>query len=263
MKRRYLTLFLLPIALTGCSGHYAGFDAVKNQVDTIEKTKQHPYYRVIGALDFNNEVINVDATFDKQPDTKKFVPYSRYTEGFYCSKAGDSAVDDEEQVLIYGMASHSYWLRMPLKIDKINFFGTLEDGEENPTSASYVLKHLITIWMDEQGAVNPSACKAYFDLLPDGGFAVGGNAVHTKFKIDNYPYYPDPVAHPEAFEEWAAFNPLPAYKSVVDAKVNVRFEYDADGWLKKEYLQTLNYDYNVASPTQVSLISEYYYKFSN
>ena len=56
-----------------------------------------------------------------------------------------------------------------------NFYGLLEDGEENPTSASYVLTHLITIWMDGEGSANPSSCKAYYDVLPDGGFAIGGD----------------------------------------------------------------------------------------
>ena len=79
--------------------------------------------------------------------------------------------------------------------------------------------------------------------------------------IDNFPYYPDPEEHPE-IGLWDPEYPIPCYKNRVNAKVNIRFEYDADGWLRKEELSTIDYDYNVNSSSQVALKAVYGYKFS-
>ena len=43
--------------------------------------------------------------------------------------------------------------------------------------------------------------------------------------------------------------------------VNIRFEYNADGWLVKESMSSVGYNKNVASATQVSLEAIYVYEF--
>ena len=259
MKKKLLLFALLPLTLSSCASNQISLDAFKEKVNQVEETIAYPYYRVIGTLDFNGEILNINALFDKTPAADKFVPYARYNDGFYCPNAGDSI--DEEDIVIYGMASSSYWLRAPMRINKENFFVLDEDGKENITCAHYRLEHLITSFVDQEGSLNPSSCYTYFEFLPDGGFAVGGNKVHTSFKIDNYPYYPDPEAHPDIFGNWSMRNPRPAYQSSVNAKVNVRFEYNAEGWLTREYLATIDYDYRENRTSQVSLESVYSYTF--
>lgn len=266
MNKKSLLLLLLPLSLTSCGNNYVPLERILSErIININPTTEHPYYKVQGSLDFNNEVIYVDAVFDKMPTGNSYVPYARYNEGFYVARAGDNIVD-EDQVVIYGMASRSYWLRAPIKIDKENFLVYLEDGEENPTCAHYFLEHLITSWIDEEGSANPSSCWTYYEPLSDGGFAIGGNKVHTKFKIDNYPCYPDPEAHPDMFgpDVWDfEMRPRPCYESIVDSKVNVRFEYNKDGWLTKESLSTIDYDYSQSVAGQVALNAVYTYKFKD
>ena len=259
MKKKFLVLALLPIlSLTSCNGGGFGFDAFKNKIDEVSNSAEYPYYRVIGSLDFNNEIMDVDYTFDKNPGANTFVPFSRFNNGFYCEAAGDPGEDND--ILIYAMASHSYWLRAPLRIHKDNFYALTEEGKENQTSANYLFEHIITSYIFTPGA-NPSGSHVYYELLADGGFAVGGNSVHTEFVLDNYPYYPDYDTHPE-LGEWDPDNPLPCYANTVNAKVNVRFEYNANGWLVKESLSSINYDVNVTSVSQVSLQAVYTYKFA-
>lgn len=265
MKKNVVLFALLPLLLASCGKNHTNFNVFLEQIKAVPVTSDHPFYRVRGSLDFNNTYLQVDSLFNKNPNGEEYVPYARYNEGFYCPTAGDNVVDDPEDVVIYAMASHSYWLRMPLKLDGTNFLQYLEDESENPTCAHYAFTHLVTAWIDESGAANPSSCYTYFDLLPDGGFAIGGDNVHTKFKIDNYPYYPDPAAHPEIFgpDVWIFdFNPRPSYQSVVDAKVSIRFEYDKDGWLKKEELRSVDYDFSKSTDVQVACYAEYTYKFN-
>ena len=50
---------------------------------------------------------------------------------------------------------------------------------------------------------------------------------------------------------------------MVDGRFDIRFEYDKDGWLKSETLQTVDYDYRNTTDSQVSLKSIYDYKFSD
>ena len=116
--------------------------------------------------------------------------------------------------------------------------------------------------MDLDGSANPSKNNMTYEYAADGGFVFVGNAVHTNVKIDNYPYYPDYNAHPE-LGDWDEDDPLPCYKNLVNAKVNVRFEYNKDGWLVKEEMTSLGYDYNEASDAQISLVANYTYKFSD
>ena len=103
---------------------------------------------------------------------------------------------------------------------------------------------------------------AFFFINRSGGFVVGGKNVRTKVTIDNYPYYLNYAKHPE-LGEWDEFEPLPCYKSVVDGRFDIRFEYDANGWLVSETLRTHDYDYRDSTDSQVALKSVYTYKFSD
>ena len=279
MKKNALLLLIVPFLATSCTSSGVSYEKFKANIDTIEATEEHPYYRVQGVLDFNNGILDVDVNFDQNPAGDTWVPYARYNEGFYCEYAGDSAAKDERNVTIFGMASRSYWLRAPLRLHKDNFFtyDTTYDAQGNPTVTTnenrtcgyFNLRRLITYWMNEPGAAQPSANKIYYEVHDDGSFAIGGNAVHTYLTIDNYPYYPDPELHPEIFDHdketgewiWEENDPRPMYKSVVDAKINIRFEYNKDGWLVREFAKSLDYDFNKASANQFYLESVYTYQF--
>ena len=64
------------------------------------------------------------------------------------------------------------------------------------------------------------------------------------------------------YGEWDPDDPLPLYyKNTVNAKVNIRFEYNKDGWLVKESMTSVDYNFNVASTSQVSLEAVYSYQF--
>ena len=258
-------LLLTPLLLTSCGKNHVSFDKLKAHIDSIEDTHEHPMYRVNGQLDFNGiitEINEEDGTFNQNPTGTSYVANARYYEGFYNVFTSDSDVEEESQVIIYAMASHSYWLRAPLRITKDNFYATLEEGDENPTCAHYFLDHLICAWLDASGSVNASKNKPYYELLSDGGFAIGGKSVRTKVVIDNYPYYQNYERHPE-LGVWDEFEPLPCYKSTVDGRFDIRFEYDKNGWLVKETLETVDYNYKKTLDSQVSLKSVYSYKFSD
>ncbi|MCQ2802476.1 MAG: hypothetical protein MJ225_02245 [Bacilli bacterium] len=262
MKKRGLLLLLVPLALVSCGDKGVSFNVLYDHILNISKSSSSPYYRVVGSLDFNNEYITVDATFDKQPKGETFVPYSRYYPGFYVESIEDL---DEEDTIIYQMASRSYWLRAPLKIDNTNFYALLDNGTVNSSCAFYNLTHIITSWMDDGIPNNPSSSFSYYKVLDNGGFAIGGNKVHSKIRFDNYPAYPDPVAHPEMFgpDVWDFdYAPLPCYQNFVDGKFNIEFVYDKDGWLISESLETIDYDFDASIATQVAMKANYFYKFS-
>ena len=260
-NKKLLSLLILPFALMSC-GKAATAESIKEKIDGISSAPLFPYYRVVGYLDFNNEVIEVDSTFDKEPSTDKFVPYSRYTDGFYCPSAStaESALGKSGTV-IYAMSSRSYWLRAPLRLHKDNYYVIDEKGKENMTCGHYIIEHIITSYKDEGGAINPSKNKMKYETTSDGGFAFVGKKSHTTFRVDNYPYYPDVSTHPE-LQEWDEEFPLPCYDNQINAKVNVRLEYNKDGWLVKESLKTLDYNYNKASASQIALEATYSYKFA-
>lgn len=254
MKKKLALFLLVPLVVTtSCSQNRVDFNTIKEMVDGIEVSAEHPYYRVLGTLDFANSITEVDEMFDQMPNGTSFVPYSRYNEGFY-NKYADYLPDAD--TVLYSMGSRSYWLRAPLKIDKENFY-VVNDNVENSTCANYLLTRIITVWIDGVGSANPSTCKVYYEKLPDGGFAIGGDKVHTKVTIDNYPCYP---YEGSMFGQWKERNPLPAYKNVADGKFNIRFEYNKDGWLKKESLYSINYNYRASTSNQVGLESRYYYQ---
>ena len=256
MKKKFLSLLLLPLVLTSCGSKGVSFAALKAQVDTLGSAPLYPYYRVIGSLDFNNEVLEVDATFDKTPSTEAVVPYARYNAGFY-----NARLDESEDAVIYGTSSRSYWLRAPLRVTKDNFYVLDDEGQEASSDAHYILSHIITSYMNESGAINPPTNKIIYELHDDGSFSYVGEKVHTEFKLDNYPYYPDPAEHPE-LGDWDEDNPLPCYNNKVNAKVNVRFDYNKDGWLVKESLSSIEYNYNNSTASQIALVAVYNYKFA-
>lgn len=260
MKKRLLSLaFSLPLILTSCNSGVT-FAKLKEKVNTIEKSSEHPYYRVIGAIDYNAKPFTVDETFDKQPEANKFVPYARYNEGFYNESAQilyDESVLEDDNILIYMMASRSYWLRAPMKIDKDNFYKTMEDGKLNPTCAYANLIKIIATWYGTSN--NPTSKRPYYEITKNG-FVIGAKEIHTTLTIDNFPVYPDHESHPDEISEWDEYDPLPVYLTKVNAKVNIRFEYDSNGWLKREYCASVGYDYSKVTAGQFSLESRYVYR---
>ena len=345
MRKKAFVFALLPFVLAGCSNASSSFLEVKSLLDNISSEALYPYYRVNGMIDFNNEVMEIDALFSKDPSPDTFVPYARYNEGFY-NRSLDNSEDDPSNIIIYGLSSKSYFLRAPLRLTKDNFYATiavergvgnydgvdievnyesgsigsigetitgakiekidentlsltylegeesraislvrngalenektfydgtweggghtliLKQGErENRTCGHYLISHLITSYMDLTGSANPSKNQMRYEVHEDGSFAFTGEKVHTNVRLDNYPYYPDFSAHPE-LGEWDEDDPLPCYKNSVNAKVNIRFEYDKDGWLIKEEMTSLGYSYQTATDAQISLKAAYTYKFS-
>lgn len=271
MKKKLLSLLLLPLLLTSCGKSYASFKDVKAKIDNIQYEAKYPKYTVVGSMDFNGEFMEVEEDFDADPEDHTFTPYSHYNEGYY-NAVLDSIEPNESDVLIHGLASSSYWLRAPLRIHKDNFYAEVLDSvkedesgnpipgtevyRENRTCAHYILEHIITSYIGQTGATNPSKNTMKFELTADGGFAFIGNETHTKVTIDNYPHYPTVDDYDEDFA------PLPCYKNVVNVKANIRLEYNAEGWLIKEELISVGYNYNNTTASQVALRSEYSYQFN-
>ena len=265
MNKKITPFLLLPILLASCGESSISMKQAKEIVSNYSTETCYPYYKVIGKLDFNGEITSVDATFDQTPSTDHFVPYARYNEGFFNDSADPRSSDYD--IIIYAMASRSYWLRAPLRINSDNFFAYSKNkatGEyttsENNTCAHYILEHLITSYLGQAANANPSGMHMYMKALPDGGMIFGGAQVHTKVNIDNYPYYPDYNAHPDLYP-WKDYNPLPCYMNSVDAKVNIAFEYNKDGWLIRESMYTVGYDSTINSAEQVGLEAVYAYEF--
>lgn len=261
MKKRLIPLLLLtPLLLTSC-GNEISLAKLRSHVDQIEKSEEHPYYRVIGSIDYNATVVEVNEEFYNQPKADTFVPYARYNEGFYNVAAQtlyDESMAQDKDIVIYAMASRSYWLRAPMKIDKDNFYVLKENNSLNSTCAYANLIKIIATWYGTTN--NPSSKKPYYEIHSDGSFAIGGKEIHTVVKIDNFPIYPDPASHPGEISEWDEDDPLPLYMTESDCKVNIRFEYDKDGWLKREVCTTIGYDYKKTTAGQFSLESRYFYQ---
>ena len=265
MNKKLFPLLIVPMLLTSCGKNSISLAKAKEIVSKYSTETLYPYYKVIGALDFNGEYLTVDAEFANEPSSDKFVPYARYNEGFYNRYADGKSKDFD--IIIYAMASRSYWLRAPLRINSDNFFTYQKDKDteeptafENTTCGHYILEHIVTSYAGQPAHANPSSKYMYMEALPNGGIAFGGKEVHTYVTIDNYPYYPDYGNIPE-LGEWKERNPLPCYFNRVNAKVNIRFEYNADGWLVKESMTSIGYKKDSPSKTQVSLEAIYVYEF--
>ncbi len=271
--KRLLLLAIVPLLLTSCKHKSVTLAALINRINGIAHTDDHPYYKVVGSIDMNGRITEIsdeDGTFVNMPTGYSYVENARYNEGFYNEVAeimtlGGASDYSQDEIMIYGMASRSYWLRMPLRLHKDNFYGLRADGSLNMSSGYGNLRNLIVAWKDAYGSVNASNNNMYFELLSNGGFAIGGDNVRTKIYIDNYPYYMSYTRNPE-LGEWDPDDPLPCYSfngdGFIDGRFNIRFEYDKDGWLKREYLATSDYDYNKTIDTQLALRSVYNYQFS-
>lgn len=275
MKKGLLLTLLFPLLLTSCRTNTVSLEALVNHVNKIVNTNEHPYYKVNGSIDIAGAVTEIsedDGTFNQMPNGISYVANARYNEGFYNAKAERLTMQgvsgySEEDIVIYGMSSRSYWTRMPLRLHQDNFYKHCADGSFNRSCGYSNLLYLIIAWADAKGAINASTNYPYYEILPDGGFAIGGDAVRTKISVDNYPYYMNFEKHPELGDEWDPDDPLPVYscyanKGELDGKFNIRFEYDKNGWLKSEYVASADYDYRKNTQGQVAMYSTYTYRFS-
>lgn len=354
MKKKLLSLLLFPLILTSCGEANFSLDQMREKLSNLSDEALYPIYKVVGTADFDNLVTDVDAEFHNDPGIDTFVPYSRYNTGFY-NMTADISEADPNNIIIYSLASKSYWLRAPLRITKSNFYqevysikdatlnneaitinnrnyeigeitlldengqpqkyldskiksavdklltitakkdgseetsqivftnqgevdesyayaGTFKDANnnvlvinkgsrENTTCAHYLIQHIITSYLGQTGSTNPSKNQMRMEYHEDGSFSFIGDAVHSIIYIDNLPYYPDPAEHPEV-GEWDPEYPIPCYKNKVNAKVNIRFDYNAEGWLVKESMSTIDYNYDVSTVSQCSVVAVYGYKFN-
>lgn len=150
------------------------------------------------------------------------------------------------------------------------FNGTWENDEhkmvlhqsktEDTTCAHSIIEHVITSYMDIAGSANPSKNYMKYRLTSSGGVVFYGDRIHTKVRLDNYPYYPDPAVHPE-IGDWDEDDPLPCYYSIVNFKGDISFEYDKDGWLISERASSIGYNYINATKGQFAAVASYSYKF--
>lgn len=268
MAKKFVPLLLIPLLLASCGENSLSLAEAKEVVSHYSTETLYPYYKVFGRLDFNGDITDVDGvTFDRTPSTTTFVPYARYNEGFYNDSIDPRSSDFD--IVIYALASRSYWLRAPLRINSENFFAYSKNkttGEyttsENNTCAHYILEHLITSYVGQAANANPSSMHMIMQRTPEGGMIFKGEEVHTRVTIDNYPYYPDYTSNPE-IAPWKDYNPLPCYGNVVNGKVNISFEYNKDGWLVKESMYTLGYDSSKVDINQVGLEAIYSYEFGS
>ena len=175
-------------------------------------------------------------------------------------KEGQDPTKEEITFNREGQADETFLYAGEFKNGK-NELKILKGSRENTTCAHYLIQHIITSYLGQTGSTNPSKNQMKMEIKDDGGFVFYGEEVHSIVYIDNLPYYPDPAEHPEV-GEWDPEYPIPCYKNKINVKSNIRFEYDKDGWLVKESLQTVGYDYNVSSVSQCSLVAVYGYKFN-
>lgn len=356
MKKKLFTFLLFPLILTSCGEGPVSLTDMRAKIAGVSDENLYPYYHVVGSCDFNNMYVEIDEIFDREPGVNTFVPYSRYNDGFY-NMTADISEPNPDNIIIYSLASKSYWLRAPLRINKSNFYSeiisignsflnghaininaesgsigsiTLFDDDreekdfadakisnvdensltisadfgkdeekqtktfiftrqgeydeelsyagkyidandneliinkgsrENTTCAHYLIEHIITSYVGQAGSTNPSKNKMKMDFTADGGYVFYAEASHTTLFLDNLPYYPDPVEHPE-IGEWDEEFPTPCYKNKINAKFDIRLEYNAEGWLVKESFNSVGYDYNLAKSDQVAGVAYYGYRFS-
>ena len=270
MKKRLALLLLVPLTLVSCGHKGVSFAQLKAHIDTINDDDRYPFYRAIGSLDLNGAVTTIseqDGTFDKMPNGTSFVPHARYNKGYYNPNAYDAERGyeepaDPENPIINPTSSMSYWLRAPIKVNKDNFYAVNAKGKLDPTCAYKYLLQIISIWANASGATNASSNQPYFEILPNGGFALGGDTIRTKVMIDNYPCYPDPATS-DVTEKMLKDDPFPCYYTEIDGRFNIRFEYDANGWLQREYLATSDYKFTSNSTYQVACEAIYVYEFGS
>ena len=102
MKKKFLSLLLLPLALTSCGSSPVSLDQMKEKLANVSDEAKYPYYKVVGSIDFNNQVLEVDAEFSNEPGYVTFVPYSRYNDGFYNATADTSEANIDDIIIFSG-----------------------------------------------------------------------------------------------------------------------------------------------------------------
>lgn len=262
--KRLFPLLIIPMALTSCGSGPLSVEQMKEYTDTISDEVCYPYYRVVGAIDYNNKYIEVDSEFVNDFREDDFIPYSRYNPGTY-----DESFDpyEEEFIMNFANASKSYWARMPLRITKSSFYGTYFDGRNeviNSTCAYYQLYHYMKPWSDSPVKNADSAGDMVMKIKKDKdgnveSFTFEGINLHAKITIDNYPMYPDPndLTH----FPYGVMSAEEMYRNEIDASFNFLFEYNKDGWLKREYIVSTNYNSKDSTDSQFCCEALYSYSF--
>ncbi|MCQ2801055.1 MAG: hypothetical protein MJ222_00160 [Bacilli bacterium] len=265
MKIKHLfPLLIVPMALASCGKNALSVEQMQDYLANVSSETVYPYYRVIGAIDYNNMYIEVDNEFTNDFREGEFVPYSRYNPGSF-----DPEYDTygEELTMIFANSSKSYWSRMPLRITKDNFYGLYNDGRNeiiNPTCAYYQLHHYMKTWSDSfvKNADNGGEMVMEVNKDKDGNveaFVFSGVNLHSKIIIDNYPMYPD--TNDTVHFPYGVLSNEEMYRNEVDASFNFKFEYNKDGWLTREYIVSTNYNDKESSETQFYCEAKYSYSF--
>ena len=265
--KRYLPLLLIPMALASCAKPLS-VEQLKEYIDTIQiHEDEYPYYRVVGAIDFNNTYIEVDSEFTEDFREGQFIPYSRYNPGSFDP---DYDTDyDEKDTMSFANASKSYWARMPMRITGKSFYGEAINPkgvkEINSTCDYYKLHSYMKPWAESQvkNADSIGKMKMEFIKADNGeinGFVFYATDLHSLIHIDNYPEYPDintSTHFPFGIEGYETM-----YQNQIEARFNFRFEYNKDSWLTREYIATTNYNPSKSHDTQFYCEALYTYSFN-
>lgn len=270
MKLKYLiTLGLVPLALTSCGSGSLTLDQMKEYINNIDDSAAYPFYRVIGACDYNNEFIEVDREFTKDYRPQEYVAYTRYNPGTY--DPDFDIAEDEENTLNFNDGSKAYWSRMPMRLTKNNFYGEIDDGKQvkiNSTCSYYQLFHYMKTWSDSQVKNADAGGEVVMNVIKDdkgevSKFVFYGENLHSKILINNFPLYADP-ADTQHFPDgiyYSIVGPAPMYQNEIDGTFNFRFEYNKDGWLTREYIASVNYNSKDSNDTQFCAEAIYSYLF--
>lgn len=265
MKLKHLfPLLIVPMALASCGKDALSVEQMQDYLANISTEEVYPYYRVVGAIDYNNMYLNIDSEFTNDFREGEFVPYSRYNPGTY-----DPSYDpyDEKFIMNFANASKSYWARMPLRITKDNFYGLYNDGHNdviNSTCSYYQIHHYMKPWSDSFVKNADSGGEMVMEVNKDKdgnveSFVFYGVNLHSKINIDNYPMYPntDDLEH----FPYGVLSPDEMYRNEIDASFNFKFEYNKDGWLAREFIMSTNYNDKESTEIQFYCEAKYTYSF--
>lgn len=262
--KQLIPLLIVPMALASCGKNGLSVEEMQDYLDKIPVEAVYPYYRVVGAIDYNNKYIEIDQEFTNDFREGQFIPYTRYNAGCY-----DPEFDlyDEELTMNFANGSKSYWSRLPLRITKDNFYGEYNDGHNNvinPTSSYYQILHFMKSWVDSDVKNADDGREMVMEVTKDedgevSGFVFKGLAIHSKITIDNYPFYPN--TDDSTHFPYGVLSSDIMYNNVIDATFNFKFEFDAEGWLKREYIASTNYNENDSHETQFYCEAIYSYLF--
>jgi len=266
MKKRLFSLLLVTLMASGC-GNSAGLsvEQMKEHIKDISVEDLYPYYKVRGAIDYNDTYYEVDADFVNQYKTGELVPYTRYHPGTY-DPLFDAQDVPEEEIKTYANGSKAYWSHVPMRINTTNFYYELtsDTGVKslNLTCAYSYILHYIKSWIDANSKNANTPGDMIMSTLDGGGFAFSGSSIHSKITIDNFPEYPDNINNPRFKElEYSIDGPYPMFKNTIDGVFNFRFEYNKDGWLTREFIKTIDYDPKVSTTTHFYCEAVYTYEF--